>query len=85
MALTPRPSLVSRTVPAKREIAPYPVDAMLAIRAAGSIARVTIDARITDSPAGYRRDQRDLVLCVNDLIGGNELPVDRDAGRIWKD
>jgi hypothetical protein len=85
MALTPRPSLVSRTVPAKSEIAPYPVDAILAMSAAGSIARVTSPTRIIRSTAGHRRDQRDLVPRTNDLIVGGELSIDRYARRIRKD
>src|SRR5882762_6360922 len=85
MALTPRPSLVSRTVPAKSEIAPYPVDAMLAMSAAGSIARVTSAARIIRSPTRHRRDQRDLVASINELVRGDKLSVDGDAGRVRKD
>ena len=85
MALTPRPSLVSRTVPAKSEIAPYPVDAMLAMSAAGSIARVTSAARIIRSPTRYGWDQRDLVASINELVLRRKLSVDCDAGRVRKD
>ena len=85
MALTPRPSLVSRTVPAKSEIAPYPVDAMLAMSAAGSIARVTSAARIIRSPTRHRRDQCDFVTSINELVHGRKPSVDGNAGRVRKD
>ena len=58
---------------------------MLAIRAAGSIARVTRATRIIRSSARHRRDQRDLVSRINELITGGELSIDRYARRIRKD
>jgi hypothetical protein len=80
MALTPRPSLVSRTVPAKSEIAPYPVDAMLAMIAAGSIARVTTATRIIRSAAGHRRDQRNLVARIHELISRGKFSIYGNTG-----
>jgi hypothetical protein len=41
--------------------------------------------RIIRSPASYRRDQRDLVTRVDDLISGGKLSVDRYSWRLWKD
>jgi hypothetical protein len=58
---------------------------MLAMRAAGSIARVTSAARIIRSPTRYRRYQRDLVASINELIRGRKLSVDGDAGSVRKD
>jgi hypothetical protein len=58
---------------------------MLAMSAAGSMARVTRAARIIPSPSGDRRDQRDLVAGINELIRGRKLSVDGDAGRLRQD
>jgi hypothetical protein len=61
------------------------VDAMLAMIAAGSIARVTIATRIIRSPAGDRWDQGDLVASVNGLLIAGELLIHGYAWRIGKD
>jgi hypothetical protein len=58
---------------------------MLAMSAAGSIARVTSAARIIRSPTRHRRDQRDLIASINELVCGRKLSVDGDAGRVRKD
>jgi len=53
--------------------------------AAGSIARVTSATRIIRSPTRHRRDQRDFVTSINELVHGRKSSVDGNAGRVRKD